>query len=311
MGGESSACSTELFLIDRVAPESQLESNDPVFVRSLIKEEHNETSDHVHTTSDHRRGVCYQSGIVPLDQPPSVTPVTGELLRVLLAARIGLNDTHNHHTQHDHLDEQSNFVGNQDQKHTESELQSKTSNSPTDNNTTTGKNLSDKDKLARPVEFPRKTYVCDPCNFSSSDLSQWNIHLNEHPNTDNYTCPLCSIKFNTLSVLQCHIVAGHPGEEPWKCSICSFKTAYVQSLTAHQNGAHCNFYPYNIMELLNWSIDWSINRLIDRSIDWSINLILVVLSRMPIAENIVYVISCWNCDCFWSCCKRATQFYDC
>ncbi|KAH8039963.1 hypothetical protein HPB51_009219 [Rhipicephalus microplus] len=76
-------------------------------------------------------------------------------------------------------------------------------------------------------------HSCDVCRIRFKYQSSLAAHrLNRHTDTERLTCPYCSRRFNSLSVLALHI-RSHTGEKPHVCPHCSKAFSIPTNLKNH------------------------------------------------------------------------------
>ncbi|KAM8845744.1 uncharacterized protein AB9W97_000742 [Spinachia spinachia] len=102
--------------------------------------------------------------------------------------------------------------------------------------------LSSNELLTHVQDFHNKTYFCDVCAKTFSDVRCLRLHERIHAGKKEFACQECDKTFYRREHLIVH-VRTHSGEKPYHCDICGKAFSQSQNLTIHKR-SHSGEKPY-------------------------------------------------------------------
>ncbi|XP_074645568.1 zinc finger protein ZFAT-like isoform X2 [Tubulanus polymorphus] len=84
----------------------------------------------------------------------------------------------------------------------------------------------------------KKTFRCELCRHTSSNINNLKIHMLRHYNTKLLQCDYCDKKYKSKTALRCHIRTHKNGGRIFKCTKCPYnaeqKSQLVKHMTRHE-----------------------------------------------------------------------------
>ena len=80
--------------------------------------------------------------------------------------------------------------------------------------------------------------TCGLCEHTADNVTDLNLHINEHHNGENMFCEHCTATATNLDGLKEHIALNHGKPSQTSCSKCEFETSIVKLLKCHEDNFH-------------------------------------------------------------------------
>ncbi|KAF5287420.1 hypothetical protein FQR65_LT12245 [Abscondita terminalis] len=100
------------------------------------------------------------------------------------------------------------------------------------------------ERLTQPSNDRRndEKFRCELCNYLTSKLNAYKMHMYKHSGVLPFTCEKCDYKTHSAGILNKHLKS-HSEIKPFKCNLCDYRSNYLSDLKKHFY-KHSGEWPY-------------------------------------------------------------------